>query len=119
MQADDAVVVLLQDGNWGLSLCASEIMADIEIEADVLAEFENGVRFVQQRKVVGVIMKTDPDFVLIGKRRESFGEGLVAFSRDARAPERLGHLEIEVNVLVRLAERNFVQVNVNACVVIK
>src|SRR5688572_13926000 len=119
MQADDAVVVLLQDGNWGLSLCASEIVANIEIEADVLAEFENGVRFVQQRKVVGVIVETDPDFVLIGEGRESFGESFVAFGGDAGASERFGDLKIEVNVLVGLAERNFVEVNVNTRVVVK
>ena len=48
-----------------------------------------------------------------------FGQGLVAFRGDARASERFGHLKIEVNVLVGLAERNFVQVNVNTRVVVK
>ena len=118
MKADDTVVVFLEDRDWRLTLCAREVVTDVEIEADVLAEFEDGVRLVERGIVVGVVVKADPDFVLIREGRELLRLAFIALSGDAGAAERFRHEEIEIDLLVGWPEGNFVEVNVDPGVVV-
>ena len=43
-------------------------MTDVGIDADVLAEIEEGIVRVYLRQVVRVVVKADPDLVLVGNR---------------------------------------------------
>src|SRR5688500_9520292 len=118
VEADDALVILLDHGDGGLAFGAREVVADVEVEADVLAELEDGVGAVDDGDIVRVVVEGDPDPVLVGEGGEAAREVLVALGGDGDAAERLGDLEVEIDFLVRLSEGDLVDVDVDAGVVV-
>lgn len=117
MEVRDAAVILLQHGDRRFALRARDVVADVEVETDVLAEIEDGVERVHLRQVVRVVVEADPDLVLVRKRRHTRGEDGIAFCSHRRATESLGHEEVELDFLIRLPEAHLVDVNVHARVV--
>lgn len=77
--------IFLQDGDGGLALSAGDVVADVEVEADVLAEFQDGIELVHLGQVVGVVVEADPDLVLVGKRGDAGGEDGGALGGDGAA----------------------------------
>src|SRR5206468_2497412 len=63
-------------------------------------------------------VEADPDLVLVGEGRELPGHRLRTLQGDADAAQRPGHLEVEVDRLVRLAEGDLVEVDVDARIVV-
>jgi hypothetical protein len=56
--------------------------------------------------------------VLVRKRRDTRGEDGIALRGHGRAAQRLGHEEVELDLLIRLTEAHLVDVNVHARVVV-
>ena len=93
-------MVFLQHGNGRLALRAGDVVADVDVQPDVLAEFQDGVELVHLRQIVGVVVKTDPDLVLVRKRGDARGEDGIALGGHAGAAQRLGHEEVELDFLI-------------------
>ena len=97
---------------------AGDVVADVEVERDVVADVHQRVELFDRRDVVRVIVERDVDLVLLGERRELLGQLVVALGGDRLAAEGLGDLEVEVDVVVGLAEGDLVDVDVDAGVVV-
>ena len=65
-----------------------------------------------------MVVEGDPDLVLLGERGEALGLLVVALGGDGLAAQGLGDLEVEVDVVVGRAERELVDVDVDAGVVV-
>ena len=57
MQVRDARVIVLKHGYRRLALRSGDVVADVEVEADVLAEIQDGVERVHLRQVFRVVLK--------------------------------------------------------------
>src|SRR6185436_13135072 len=73
VQTDDLVVIFFDDRNGRLALGSRHVVTDVEIEADVVPYLHERVNGLDRRNVVGVVMESNPDLVLVSKRRESLG----------------------------------------------
>ncbi len=65
-----------------------------------------------------MVVEGDPDLVLVGEGRELLGHWLRTLQSDASAAQRLGHLEVEVDRLIRLAKADLMNVDVDACIIV-
>src|SRR5437867_8767572 len=65
-----------------------------------------------------MIVEGNPDFVFICKGRKFFGDLIRALGSDSDTPKRLRHLEVELDLFIRLAKRQLMEMNVDARVIV-